>query len=933
MTGFKYLSTFFLLLAVSMLLPARTQAEFVAYNDCVQDADPPNTTIYSDYLGGGGGFEVPGGYLKNFETGLYTSVWVELEASNVAYSTGTMPDAGTPAHGVFNGFVNLDASASYGNSSSDWYYQVTFSGLDPNKTYEFVTTANRNSLSYAGSGTSSRWTEFSIIGADTYTNASSGGVMQVTPDVLKMNTGYNTSTGDIIQWTGITAADGSFTVLSQNVGSGGPGELIKSYGIQGFRLTELDEALPCSDTDGDGYGVCPDCGTANGCTYDGNDCDDTDDEIYPGATEVSCDGIDQDCSGADSCEFILDDTDAVFDPDAEWLYWSGAADEYGDGFRYTYVNQGSTATWTPDLVQAGRYNVYAWWTANKYRPTNAPYTINYSGGSETVRVDQKANGGQWNLLGTYGFAAGTSGYIQLSDDANPTVVAADAVMFEFVEGAYELSGRITESGAGLDGVTVALSGDETNSTTTSGGGYYSFLLPDGSYTVTPGLAGYDFDPDSINMTVSGVDQLNQDFTAEVIITVIIDDPNATYAGSWLTWSGRPDEYQGGFHYTLQGIGADTATFTPTITSVGNYNVYAWWTAHSNRATNAPYTICYNGGSQSDTVYVNQRINGGQWVYLGNYYLTVGTDNYVVLSDNADGIVAADALKFESGSPPAPPTAPYPIVDDANSTTTFLGNWPLWSGQPDEYQGGFHYTLKGTGADTATFVTTIPSDGDYNVYAWWTAYSNRATNAPYTIYYNGGGQSETVRVNQQANGGQWVYLGNYYFTAGTDNYVVVSDNADGIVVADAVKFEPGDPPAPPTPPYPIVDDLAATTAFSGNWSIWSGQPDEYQGGFHYTLKGTGADTATFVTTIPSDGNYNVYAWWTAYSNRATNAPYTIYYNGGGQSETVRVNQQANGGQWNLLGTYYLTTGTDNYVLISDDADGVVVADAVRFEAAP
>jgi parallel beta-helix repeat protein len=769
----------------------------------------------------------------------------------------------------------------------------------------------------------------------------------------------------------------------------------------------------CVDNDSDGYG---DPASA-GCTHPELDCDDTDPDINPGATEIPCDGIDQDCSGADSCDvIIIDDPDASFDPEGEWLYYSGAADEYGSGFRYTYVNEGSTATWTPDLVQAGRYNVSAWWTANKYRPTNAPYTTNYSGGSETVTVNQKVNGGQWNLLGTYTFAAGTSGYVQLSDAAGPTVVVADAVKFEFVEGAYELSGQITESAVGLDGVTVALSGDLTDSTTTSGGGYYSFLVPDGSYTVTPSSTGYAFDPDSrnvsvsgagqlnqdftatliptyelsgqitesavgmdgvtvalsgdltdstitsgggyysflvpdgsytvtpsstgyafdpafINVAVSGAEQLNQDFTAEVVLTVIVNDPDATYAGSWPTWSGQPDEYLGGFHYTLKGTGADTATFTPTIPEDGNYNVYAWWTAYSNRATNAPYTIHYNGGVASDTVGMNQKINGGKWVYLGNYYFTAGTDNYVVLSDNADGVVVADAVKFETGAPPAAPTPPYPIVDDADSTTAILGNWLPWSGTADQYQGGFHYTLKGTGADTATFVTTIPSDGTYNVYAWWTAYSNRATNAPYTTYYNGGTQSETVRVNQQANGGQWVYLGNYYFTAGTDNYVVVSDDADGIVVADAVKFEAGEPPAPPTPPYPVVDDLAATTAFSGNWPLWSGQPDEYQGGFHYTLKGTGADTATFVTTIPSDGNYNVYAWWTAYSNRATNAPYTIYYNGGAQSETVRANQQANGGQWNLLGTYYLTTGTDNYVLISDDADGVVVADAVRFEAAP
>jgi len=57
---------------------------------------------------------------------------------------------------------------------------------------------------------------------------------------------------------------------------------------------------PCTDTDGDGYGVCPDCGIVKDCTYDGDDCNDGDDTINPGATDVPCDGIDQDCSGPDA---------------------------------------------------------------------------------------------------------------------------------------------------------------------------------------------------------------------------------------------------------------------------------------------------------------------------------------------------------------------------------------------------------------------------------------------------------------------------------------------------------------------------------------------------------------------------------------------------------------------------------------------------------
>jgi hypothetical protein len=40
------------------------------------------------------------------------------------------------------------------------------------------------------------------------------------------------------------------------------------------------------------------------------------------------------------------------------------------------------------------------------------------------------NGGQWVLLGTYTFAAGSSGYVQLGTAGTDGYVIADAVKFE-----------------------------------------------------------------------------------------------------------------------------------------------------------------------------------------------------------------------------------------------------------------------------------------------------------------------------------------------------------------------------------------------------------------------------------------------------------------------------------------------------------------------
>lgn len=55
----------------------------------------------------------------------------------------------------------------------------------------------------------------------------------------------------------------------------------------------------CVDNDGDGYGVCPNCGVANGCASDGNDCDDNDNSINPGVQEICGNGADENCDGND----------------------------------------------------------------------------------------------------------------------------------------------------------------------------------------------------------------------------------------------------------------------------------------------------------------------------------------------------------------------------------------------------------------------------------------------------------------------------------------------------------------------------------------------------------------------------------------------------------------------------------------------------------
>jgi hypothetical protein len=69
-------------------------------------------------------------------------------------------------------------------------------------------------------------------------------------------------------------------------------------------------------------------------------------------------------------------------------------------------------------------------------------------------------------------------------------------------------------------VTITLTGDASDSTTTAVDGTYSFAgLVDGDYNVEPSIAGYTFAPTDTDVTISGADDTDNDFVStQVYIT-------------------------------------------------------------------------------------------------------------------------------------------------------------------------------------------------------------------------------------------------------------------------------------------------------------------------------------------------------------------------------------------------------------------------------
>ncbi|MEZ6125355.1 MAG: hypothetical protein R3C49_19575 [Planctomycetaceae bacterium] len=136
-----------------------------------------------------------------------------------------------------------------------------------------------------------------------------------------------------------------------------------------------------------------------------------------------------------------------------------------------------------------------------------------------------------------------------------------------------------------------------------------------------------------------------------------------------------------------------------------------------------------------------------------------------------------------------------IVDNSSAAYTTTGSWTTVD--RNGYQGGFDITSPGDGSSTARFAFNVTAGETYRVSAAWRAYSNRATNASYTIN-DGVNPMTSVSVNQQLppNPDQVEGTGLFdvfqdlgtFTISGGQLIVELSNNANGYVVADAIRIE-------------------------------------------------------------------------------------------------------------------------------------------------
>lgn len=130
---------------------------------------------------------------------------------------------------------------------------------------------------------------------------------------------------------------------------------------------------------------------------------------------------------------VVDETAAVLV--GKWQYSTHTPPYVGLGYLHDMKDgKGEkSATFTPNLLRAGRYEVRLAHCYNVRRATNAPVTIRHADGETKLRVNQQEeppHGRLWRTLGTFRFTAGTNGWVRISNEGTEgKVVIADAVQF------------------------------------------------------------------------------------------------------------------------------------------------------------------------------------------------------------------------------------------------------------------------------------------------------------------------------------------------------------------------------------------------------------------------------------------------------------------------------------------------------------------------
>ncbi len=311
-----------------------------------------------------------------------------------------------------------------------------------------------------------------------------------------------------------------------------------------------------------------------------------------------------------AAEIIVSVNDPNVTLEGNWREGKMSSGFFTENYRWASTVAGAptaVARFVPDIRVEGTYDIYVWHTVSTNRSRAARWEIECDDGKETVRVNQRRNGGHWFLIAKdKHFSAGRSGFVKLSNDtgergAGDNIIICDAVRFVLKqEGKMEHGARVAAN------------------------------------TEQPKATG----PDTVETFVP----------SERDILVDNSSPDVKFEGKWITAT-TPGSFGGECvaAATTAGNSTASAVYRPAISIPGDYDVYIWYSQGANRSTNAQWLVSWNGGTAM--VNVDQTKNGGQWLLIASgKRFAAGNNGSVALYNDTDDSdrhrkVIADAVRF------------------------------------------------------------------------------------------------------------------------------------------------------------------------------------------------------------------------------------------------------------------------------------------------
>jgi len=566
-----------------------------------------------------------------------------------------------------------------------------------------------------------------------------------------------------------------------------------------------------------------------------------------------------------------------------------------------------TLAWDPVSPAPDGYRVYRSTTGTNYN-YSAP---SWTGSAATCTVGNLADST------TYKFVVRAYEGSTESSNSNEVSYRYDPVAQNYtINASAGANGTISPSGA----VSVANGANRSFSITPASGYQVADVLVDGASVGA--VTAYAFSNINANHTISA--SFAATSTSSYRITASAGQ-NGTISPSG--------------QVTVARGGSQTFSITPNTNcyianvvvngqSIGQVSTYTFRNVTSNNTISATfgansYTVAASAGSggtiqPSGAISLNAGASQNFSIQANENYrikdvLVDGVSVGKVASYSFSGISADHSIvaTFE----PLTSDAESLIIDDGEPGTSANGSWSR-SYAPNPY-GRRSLQSNVMGADY-TFSAMIA--GRYEVAIWWTAYTSRSSAVPVEIW-DGDSLLDVVEVNQRQDGGQWNVLGTYDF----------SDHAEIVIVAeggywtsaDAVRFNASQ--GSTTPPggieTVIVDDGDQGTSAQGAWSSYNDS-----GAYGQRTMYTSISNATYTYEASVNGTCEIAMWWTTHSTCGTAVPVEIW-DGNRRLDVVQVNQQRNGAQWNVLGTYDFADHPRVVVVSSGGYN--TGADAVRF----